>query len=88
MADVTMKILSVIKAKVLRESNMATHLFRRRALNKDTNLAAGEDDDVIYVNKVVQIIDDENVNVDLSNIISQELTEFGELIENVTHLLI
>jgi len=44
----------------------------------------GEDDDVIHVNQVVQIIEDENVNVVLSNIISQELTEFGELIENVT----
>ena len=83
-ANVTMKTLSVIKQKVLHESTLATHLIKRRALNKDTILVPGEDDDVIHVNQVVQIIEDENVNVVLSNIISQELTEFGELIENVT----
>ena len=68
----------------MHESTLANHLVKRRALNKDTILVPGEDDDVIHVNQVVQIIEDENVNVVLSNIISQELTEFGELIENVT----
>ena len=86
MADVTLKKLSVIKAKVLHESTLATHLFMRRALNKDNNLVVGEDDDVIYVNRVVEIIEDENVNVVPPNIISQELTAFGELIEIVNKM--
>jgi len=86
MADVTMKILSVIKAKVLQESILATHLFMRRALNKDTILVPGEDDDVIHVNQVVTIIEDENTNVLQPNIISQESTEFGKLIEIVNKM--
>ena len=86
MADVTLKKLSVIKAMVLHESTLATHLFMRRALNKETHLVAGEDDDVIHVNQVVTIIEDENTNVLPPNIISQELTEFGKLIEIVNKM--
>jgi len=85
-ANVTMKTLSVIKQKVLHESTLATHLFMRRALNKETHLVAGEDDDVIHVNQVVTIIEDENTNVLPPNIISQELTEFGKLIEIVNKM--